>query len=67
MVDRQARLAISVDTAASSIGVSGPTLRRLIRKGAFPGVFIGRRVVVPLRALEDWLAAKAADNCKGVR
>ncbi len=57
------KLALSVEAAAFSVGVSGPTLRRLIQKGALPAVQISqRRWVVPIKSLEEWLARRAAEN-----
>ncbi len=52
------KLAFSVAEAAAAIGVSAPTLYSDIKAGRFPAVKIGqRRWVVPIRSLEEWLAA----------
>jgi excisionase family DNA binding protein len=57
--ERIPRLALSVDEAAASIGVSRDTLEREILH-ELRTVRVGRRRLVPLRELERWLDRNAA-------
>lgn len=47
------RLALSVDEAAALIGVSRDLVYDLVARGEIPSVRLGRRIVVPRRALEE--------------
>ena len=49
------RLALSVEEAAASVGLSRDLLDALIRDGDLRVVRAGRRVLVPVRELERWL------------
>jgi excisionase family DNA binding protein len=49
------RLGLSVDEAASLLGVSRDLVYDLIARGELPSVRLGRRIVVPRRALEATL------------
>lgn len=51
--------AVSIPMAAELLGVSESMVRRLLADGDFPHVRFGERVVVPLAALDSWLAAKS--------
>ena len=59
------RLAYSVSECAEELGVSPPTIFRMIRSGELTcAVRIGkRRLVIPKILLDDWLREKAT---KGV-
>ncbi len=56
------KLAYSLTEAAELLGVSRSTLHRAVRAGAVPHVRIGRRIVIPAKALEDWLSASATET-----
>ena len=56
------KLAYSLREAAELLGVSKSTLHRAIRAGVVPHVRIGRRIVIPAKALEDWLSARATET-----
>ena len=49
------KLAYSVSEAAELLGLSRPTIYQLIHRTGFPVVRIGRRTLIPRRALEDWI------------
>ena len=54
------RLALSVAEAAEQLGVSRPIIYGLIKNGEFPAVVVGqKRVIIPVAALEQWLASHA--------
>lgn len=49
------RLAISVEEAGMLLGISRDLAYDLVSRNELPSVRLGRRVVVPRRALEDML------------
>lgn len=51
------RLTVTVREAAKRIGVSHVSLYNAIERGEFPALRIGRRIVVPIAALEKYLAS----------
>lgn len=62
-----ARLALTRDEAAASLGVSLRTIDGLIadRESGFPISRIGRKVLIPVEALESWLASRVDVNGRG--
>jgi excisionase family DNA binding protein len=55
MSARIERLAVDVRTAAAMLSVSPRTIQNYIRSKTLPVRKIGRRTVIPLRALENFL------------
>ena len=53
---------LTVTEAASVLGVSKSTAYELARTGALPAIRLGRRIVVPIRALESLLAAAGSPS-----
>lgn len=52
------RKAISVPEAAKAIGLSAPNCYALIKAGKMPGKQVGKRWLVPVKALERWLESQ---------
>jgi excisionase family DNA binding protein len=52
-------LTLTVDEAAALLGVSRNTAYGAVHAGELPAVRIGRRLLVPRKALEELLAMKA--------
>ena len=50
---RPQRLTMSVEEASEALGISRSLAYELVRGGEIPSLRLGRRVVVPARALED--------------
>lgn len=50
------RLTLTVEEAAVLLGISRGLAYELVRRGEIPALRLGRRVVVPVRALEAMLA-----------
>lgn len=50
--------------AAQFIGASLPTLDELLHRAEnpIPHIQIGRRIMIPVRDLQDWLSAEARRN-----
>ena len=51
------RLALTVPEAAIALGISERHLRELLPE--IPHVHLGGRVVIPVRAMEEWLRERA--------
>ena len=70
MVDTQARLTLTVQEAATLLGIGRNSAYEAIKTGTLPSVQIGRRILVPRAALERMLMApnETADGdheCEG--
>lgn len=51
------RMTFSVEEAAGVLGISRALAYELVRRGELPRLRLGRRIVVPRRALEDFIGA----------
>jgi excisionase family DNA binding protein len=47
-----ARLAMTVEETAARLGISRPTAYEAVKTGSIPSIKIGRRILVPIAALE---------------
>ena len=56
------RLALSIPEAARALGVSEGLLRQLLPE--IPHVYLGRRTVIPIGPLEEWLRERATTERK---
>jgi excisionase family DNA binding protein len=50
---RPERLTMSVEEASEALGISRSLAYELVRRGVLPSLRLGRRIVVPVRALEE--------------
>jgi excisionase family DNA binding protein len=50
---RSERLTMSVEEASGALGISRSLAYELVRRGEIPSLRLGRRIVVPVRALDD--------------
>ena len=57
--DIEARLTISVEEAAALLGLGRTATYEAARRGEIPSRRLGRRVIVPVPALLDWLGVAA--------
>jgi excisionase family DNA binding protein len=46
-------MTMSVDEASEALGISRSLAYELVRRGEIPSLRLGRRIVVPVRALDD--------------
>ena len=51
------RLALTVKETALRMGISNPTAYEGVRNGSIPSIKIGRRILVPIAALERMFGA----------
>lgn len=56
------RVAYSVKEAAEAIGVSIPTMHKLLHTETFPAYKIGQRVFIDAAGFREWSAANAAER-----
>jgi len=53
------RLTLSVEEAAECLGVGRSAMCEAVRLGRVPVVRLGRRILVPVHGLQQWLATEA--------
>jgi len=53
-----AELTLTVEQAAAALGISRGLAFEQVRTGALPAVRLGRRLLIPRAALENFLAAQ---------
>lgn len=58
------KLTCSVEDAGYMLGVSRAVAYRLSRSEGFPVIRIGRRVLVSVQGLKDWIAKQTAQEDK---
>ena len=56
------RLTLTPEDAAKQLGVSKPTMYALCNRKDFPSVRVGRKIIIPLVALEKWLEAQTTER-----
>jgi len=56
------KIAVSVSEAAELLGLSRPSVYRLIHREDFPVMRIGGRTLIHRRKLEEWAAAQTEGN-----
>lgn len=54
--DLPLRLNLSVDETAAALKVSPRTVRSFLARGELPSMRIGRRRLIPWRALQKWVS-----------
>ncbi len=55
------RLTVTVEEAGALLGISRSLAYELVRRQELPSLRLGRRIVVPVRALEDFLDSAVAE------
>lgn len=58
------KLAVSVQEGMEMIGVGRNTFLRLLHSGEIRFVRTGRRIVIPVSALEEWLEGNSGREAK---
>lgn len=56
MVAEKDKLVLTIEEAGARLGVSRPHAYKLAKEGQLPVLRLGKRLVVPVAALEKWLA-----------
>jgi excisionase family DNA binding protein len=60
-VAKQPNRTVSIPEAARLLGISRSHAYDLVRRGELVGVRLGRRIVVPIAAIDDMLASGSAE------
>ena len=55
LVNLSGRLTLSVEEAATALGISRSHAWRMVNNGTLPSVRIGHRVLVPVSDLQEWI------------
>ena len=56
------RVTVSVDEAAAMLGISRTSAYEYIRTGHLPAIRMGRRLLIPLKAIGDLLGDLVSDH-----
>lgn len=56
------KVALTVTETAAALGVSRPTVYKLLRRADFPGFRVGSRQLVSREGLARWVAAQAEEG-----
>jgi excisionase family DNA binding protein len=54
-VPDEERMTLSIEEAAARLGISRALAYELVRRGELPRLRLGRRIVIPLKALEEFV------------
>lgn len=61
MTEKLEPLAVSTTEAARLLGISRPTLYRLMNRSDFPSFHVGNRVLVSVAGLREWIDNQAKE------
>lgn len=61
-LSRVEKFALSLTECAVMMGIGRSKMHELARSEGFPVVRVGRRILVPVDALKEWLNARAGDE-----
>lgn len=56
------KLTYNVPEAARAVGVCTKTMYNLIHSEGFPVMWIGRKPLIPIEGLEEWVRKQVQDN-----
>ena len=56
------KLAINVTELAKVLGIGQPNAYDLVNRSDFPAIRIGRRILIPMDKLREWLDNEAGRN-----
>jgi excisionase family DNA binding protein len=59
--ERHQPLTITVERAGQLLGISRSLAYDLVHRGEIPAIRLGRRLVVPVRVIEEMLAVRPSD------
>lgn len=62
----QNKAAMSVSELAEQLGISKPKAYELVKRSDFPSIKLGKRIVIPVSAFQDWLNKNAQKNERNV-
>lgn len=62
METQTSKLAISVIEMASYLGIGRNSAYQLTKLNGFPSIKIGKKIIIPIKALEQWLEFQSKAN-----
>lgn len=60
--ENEDKLCIGINEVAQLCGVCINTARRIVRMPGFPALRVGRRILIPSKAFEEWLSRSAKER-----
>ncbi|MGI5850365.1 MAG: helix-turn-helix domain-containing protein [Christensenellales bacterium] len=51
--------AMNVDELATRLGISRPKAYDLVKQRDFPAITLGKRIIIPVSAFQEWLKNQA--------
>lgn len=57
--------ALSITEVAEILGVSRPTIYKMIQDGEIPALRLRRRYVIPIEELDNWMRIESWSGYKG--
>lgn len=58
----QTKLTLTVEEVGELLGISRPTAYELTKRSDFPVLRIGRRIVIPVDGLNEWVKANTGQK-----
>ena len=65
MTQLDTKLTLNVDEAAKLLGLNRITVYKLAKRENFPSIFVGRRVLISKKGLEEWLERESQKSVEG--
>ena len=56
------RLAYSIEDGAAQLGIGRTLMFDLVRRGSVPSIKVGKRRLIPARALSEWVERQQAEQ-----
>lgn len=56
------KVAISVQELADKMGISIQTAYGLVKEPGFPAIHVGRRILVPVEQLREWIVSHSENK-----
>ena len=53
------KLTLNVSEMAEQLGISKPKAYELVKRDSFPSIILGKRIIIPVTALLEWLNSEA--------
>lgn len=60
------KLCMSVSEVTEALGVSLPVGYSIVKSKGFPSIRLGKRIIVPRKAFEDWLENQSHNTKTGL-
>lgn len=58
------KLALDIKETSEAIGVGTTNLRKMVKDGKIPSYREGKKIMIPVKALEDWVNQRMHDESR---